>query len=286
MSVDVPVLVSEDTIYRESRIDHGARLLLLQRPKVLSANVPYLSRLSVPRPSPTLFEDRFVGVYPVLEGFSPFAKIAQSITPIVSCVVPVFVSEDTTFLRERIDQGILHRFRSARGVPTFVVFPYTFEVPDLTSDEWVPWVHPAPTPESMLFPFRQIPAKRLPGQPPPLLWYKAPNWKIEAEATTPHAPPGDLSGFRSTLTSQAPITPPVIERVKAVQVGQYLNITRNIGDVFDVDVSHFADSVLDYIVGQIGRPFFGWMIVVSPSASLFTSAPTPLNAANLPRTVL
>ncbi|HXI39946.1 MAG TPA: hypothetical protein VNH83_08205 [Bryobacteraceae bacterium] len=65
------------------------------------------------------------------------------------------------------------------------------------------------------------------------------------------------------------------ERVMATSVGFYQNL-RNIGDVFDVLVNDFSDDTTDYIPGQIGSPFFGWMVIVSPTMPLSANAPSPL----------
>lgn len=78
---------------------------------------------------------------------------------------------------------------------------------------------------------------------------------------------------------------PGFERVMATRVGYYGYQTRNIGDVFDIRVSDFADTAVDYIPGKIGSPLFGWMVVVAPTTPLTSLAPTPLNTGNKPRTI-
>jgi hypothetical protein len=74
----------------------------------------------------------------------------------------------------------------------------------------------------------------------------------------------------------SPPPPPTFERVQATQVGYYANETRNIGDVFDIRISDFADQLIDYIAGQIGYPLFGWMVVVAPNTPLTANNPSPL----------
>src|SRR6202000_3456429 len=64
----VPVLVSEDTIFR--REDHSKRLLLYGRPPL--PGQPF-NRLYPPRPAASLFYDTFVSVYSTQEAISPIA---------------------------------------------------------------------------------------------------------------------------------------------------------------------------------------------------------------------
>jgi hypothetical protein len=143
MEVEQVVLVSEDTIYSRERIDHAARLLLLQRPQI-AAPVQMAMRLQVPRPSPVLFEDRFVSVYPVIE-IMPTAAVQPPTQPPQpfflayrpSTRLPDPDSEEST---RRIDLGMLHAFRWRPYAPG--IMPYTVEIPDLCDNPWIEYVHP------------------------------------------------------------------------------------------------------------------------------------------------
>jgi hypothetical protein len=287
MTIEVAtvVLVETPTVYQESRIDHGRRMMAFQRPRVTAAASHPLAMMSVPRPHPMHFEDRFVSVYPVLDYIEQRAvpKAAQS-TTITYRPSTRLDDPDPESQFHRIDHGLLFRYNQLVAAPAFLA--YTFEVPDLCDNPWLEWVHPAPTPESIMYPFRQIYAASPPNQNLIQMFWSSPNLRIELEIdTVARKPPSDLSAFRQVLTSVAPIAPVVIVRVRATQVGYYLGITRNIGDVFDVDTAHFADSGIDFVHGGEGSQFFGWMVIVSPSTTLVTMAPSPLTAANKPRTV-
>lgn len=86
-----------------------------------------------------------------------------------------------------------------------------------------------------------------------------------------------------------------IIRVQALAVGFFGGKTRNIGDVFDVDTTQFANSTVDYranpnncpLQGYITNvgPMPGWMQQVPLSTPIVINPPTPLNANNYPRLV-
>lgn len=68
----------------------------------------------------------------------------------------------------------------------------------------------------------------------------------------------------------AALVPPIfpITRVMATGIGQYGEILRSPGDVFDILTQDFSDSTVDYADGNAGAPFFGWMKIVPPSTPL------------------
>jgi hypothetical protein len=179
--ITTPVLVAEDTTFARERYDHAARILMLQRPqKHLAASAPIWSLL-VPRPSPVLFEDRFVSVYPVLEVFSqkgvppPAQPFSLTFRPSTRLDEP---QQEDQF--HRVDQTTLFRFILQKSQPiNFLGF--TFEIPDLCDNPWLEWVHPAPTPESLMYPFRQIYPPSVKPTPINLLYWASPNWRLEAE---------------------------------------------------------------------------------------------------------
>jgi hypothetical protein len=275
-----PILVNEDTTYVRERIDHGARMLMFQRPRVAAPARPQLFALTVPRPSPSLFEDRFVSVFPVVSVDSqiavPKAQQSQQISFRPSTRLD---DPDPELQFHRVNHGLLFSFIKGLASPAFIA--YTFEIPDLNGDPWVEWVPPHPPAD--LFPFRQIYPPASINHSMELLYWRSPNWRIEAEADSR---PPNLAAQMFPFRQIAVFQPIVSERVMATQVGFYQNETRNIGDVFDINIGDFADTAVDYIAGQIGRPLFGWMVVVAGTTPLIANAPTPLTTTNKPRTVL
>lgn len=283
--ISVPVLVEDPTIYRESRIDHASRFFMMNRtaPAPSTRSHP-LAMLQVPRPPPMLFEDRFVSVYSVLE-----VGIQTSSPPIHARLLQ-FVTLPSTRLDDpqqedqfhRVDHGLL--LTAFRGFGTSVVMSFSFDSPDLCDAPWTEYVRP--TAPADLFPFRQIRTVPLPPpQPLPAAIFFAMqpvSPRLEAETdfrVIDHA--ARVQPFRQIYPPPTPAT----LRVMATQVGFYNNITRNIGDVFDVVYLDFASDMTDYLLAVEGAPFFGWMVVVAPSTPLITNAPTPLTTANKPRTV-
>lgn len=63
-------------------------------------------------------------------------------------------------------------------------------------------------------------------------------------------------------------------RVQAVQQGQYANIWRDIGDVFDIaNASDLSDSTVSMVpVGDPDYPLYGWMKVVPGTTPLYSYA--------------
>jgi PASTA domain len=212
----VPVLVNEDTIYR--REDHNKRLLLYGRP--LLPGQPF-NRLYTPRPPPSLYYDTFVGVYPKIEAFGqtagaavptgpaqPFFLRYQSPPPSLffDTFVSVYGKQEAVwqvattansppqpnfllFYRNRpkpevFEDHSLDTGQTNHPYPHVIqigigLFPYTFETPDLCMPIWEEWVplHPAVN----MYPFRQIYPVLPPQQIMLQMFYKAPNWQVEAE---------------------------------------------------------------------------------------------------------
>lgn len=229
-------------------------------------------------PNPSLFFDTFAGVYPKLEAYSN-----QAIQPIAGVRSFAQMYKRTTQLEEI--EPTIFRFNHQQyfsfgqtQVPAF--FGYTFEQPDFNDHPWLEWVPPPPSPQAKIFPFRQFPQIVI-GQAWHLLFWGSQNLRVEAEVDFRVPDTTALNAFRWTPIIQ----PTVFETVMATQVGFYQNETRNIGDVFIIKVNDFADNTIDYIPQQIGRPLFGWMVVVATGTPLVANAPTPLNTANKPRTV-
>lgn len=179
--MDTLVLVSEDQVFPRERRDHSADLLQVYgRPQKSPAHVP-LSMLLAQRPSPSLFEDRFVSVYPVLESFEqlivsnpgqPLFALAH-----VSNRLDEPNPEDST---KRFDLTQIHRFRVKLAPLTYLV-GIVQEIPDLNDDPWREWVHPGRDHPNTLQPFRQYIHPVIPQQWGMLQW-RSPNWRVEAEA--------------------------------------------------------------------------------------------------------
>ena len=58
---------------------------------------------------------------------------------------------------------------------------YVQDVPDFNDEPWHEWVHPPPTPESLLYPFRQIPVQ-IRGHQYNLFFNQPPSPRLDPEA--------------------------------------------------------------------------------------------------------
>lgn len=175
---DLPVLVPpEDGEYLRSRIDHAARILLLQRPKQSPPSYPMA--LLAPRARPYL-DDSFwiIGIdraYEIntvpLPGRSPSA---------LSVPAGRLADPDPEESTRRFDFGMIHRFRPVvRGITAIGGFEFPFI--DLNDDPWLEWVHPGEDHSDALRSFRQYYAT--PPTPRQLVqtYWASPNWVLEAE---------------------------------------------------------------------------------------------------------
>lgn len=171
-----PVFVSTDTIYRECRTDQSALLFFkTAAPVVRTSQV----MLRGPRPPAFLFEDRFVSVYPVLE-FNGQNAIGGIPNAALSLFQVSYRPPEVEPEYRRVDHQVL--FRIVRPyVLTLQSVGYTIDVPDFNDEPWREWVHPAPTPESLLYPFRQIPTFRR-GQQYNLFFNQPPSPRLDPEA--------------------------------------------------------------------------------------------------------
>lgn len=95
---------------------------------------------------------------------------------------------------------------------------------------------------------------------------------------------GNLLGFLFPLNLQPlPTTPTLL--VKAVSVGFYDGIFRNIGDTFYIAPQDFEDATIDYALGDPGFPEYGWM-ALAPGAQVSASYSTDgITTATQRRTV-
>lgn len=173
-----PVLVQQDTIYQ--REDHAKRLLVFQRPQIAASAVQPFFMLGVKRPSNDFFLDRFVSVVPVVEAFQQTG--APPNQPYLAYIetrpnrIDDFPQEDQF---RRVNQQALFSF--IHGLPSPDFLAYTFTLPDLCDDPWLELVHRPASPEGAIFPFRQIYAAPQVNQILLQMFYKSPNWRIEAE---------------------------------------------------------------------------------------------------------
>jgi hypothetical protein len=156
-----------------------AALLPFRQIPVSQPSGQQLSLLTVPRPKPQLFEDRFVSVYPVIEQYSQIAT--TSFTP----NQPQFIYFYNNRPRpEFFDDHSLETGQTNHPFPHVIqigigLFPYSFEVADLNSDPWIEWVplHQAVN----MYPFRQIYPVLPPQQIMLQMFYQPPDWHMEAE---------------------------------------------------------------------------------------------------------
>jgi PASTA domain len=274
----VPVLVSEDTIYR--REDHSKRLLLYGRP--LRAGQPF-NRLTPPKPNPALFFDTFASVYGKQEAYSqitipvttgtpqPFFLRYQSPSPFLFLDTFVGVYSKTeavwqiTPLASSPPQPAFLYFTKNRPKPDFFedhslesgqtnhpfphviqvglgLLPYSFEIPDLNND---PWLDPVRLyPAANMYPFRQILRPAPPQQVMLQMFYKAPNWQVEAEPIWRVEDQQTLNQFRWQVV--IPTVPNVIGDLQAVGVG-----ILNAANFFNIVIVPVPSSqAVGIIVGQ------------------------------------
>jgi hypothetical protein len=247
----VPVLVSEDTIYR--REDHSKRLLLYGRP--LLPGQPF-NRLTPKRPPPSLFYDTFVSVYSKQEAFGqtagasvptgapqPFFLRYQSPSPALffDTFVSVYSKQEVysqiavtatappqpswlLFNKNRPKPDVFEDHSLETGAtnhpyPHVIqigigLYPFTFETPDLAGDAWL---EPFPLHQAVnMFPFRQIYPVLPPQQIMLQMFYKAPNWRVEAEPIWRVPDTSVLNQFRWQIV--IPTVPDVIGLLQAAGI--------------------------------------------------------------------
>jgi hypothetical protein len=259
----VPILVNEEPTYR--REDHYKRILMFGRPFL--PGQPF-NRLSPKRPPPSLFEDTFVGVYPKIDAFGqtagasvptgspqPFFLRYQSpppslffdsfagVYPKIDAITQIATTSTSppqpNFLLfynnrpkpEVFEDHSLETGQTNHPYPHVIqigigLFPFTFETPDLCHDIWQEWVplHPAVN----MYPFRQI-YTVLPKQQIMLqMFYKAPNWQVEAEPIWRVPDNSIINQFRWQIV--IPILPNVVGLTQAAALSllnfdNFFNVT-------------------------------------------------------------
>jgi hypothetical protein len=216
MSQYVPVLVSTDDIYRESRRDNGA--LLFWRSSLPSVKGSQIVLRSGTRPPPTLFEDRFAGVYPVVEVFQQVAVTASAaLAGTIGLLRASFRTPETEEEYKRANHQVFFQVQRTYGLQ--ITFKgYAFEIPDLNQPEWQEWVHPPASPQAALYPFRQI-VQTFRGQQYSLYFNQPPSPRLEPEADGVYVRKG--SDF--ALTRQALILVKVITSCGVINAYDYGN---------------------------------------------------------------
>lgn len=285
------VLVEDATIYRESRYNHEARMLLMQRPAILVAGQPFIALQPTPPPAYSFFADRFVSVTVDLEVIGAFEAPAN-LRHLAMLVQPSNRLDDP-YSEDQFHRVSNVQFFTVQQASAQVLMVTVTEFPDLCDNPWIEWV-PPPTDHAFKFlPFRQIYSGPhvLPKQTNVALFTRQYQTPLEAESDAPRPTRHDLvfAPFRMPQVvggkvQPFPITPVIIFRVKAVQVGFYNGITRNIGDVFDVPQAFLASNIINY-VPTTGEYDYGWMLIVPSSTPLVMNSPTPLTTSDIPRTV-
>jgi hypothetical protein len=284
------VLVEDATIYRETRYNHEARLLLNQRPKILASGQPFLAMIPTPAPAYSFFADRFVSVTVDLEVIGA-NEIPANLRHLSMLIQP------STRLDDPYSEDQFHRvsnvtFFTVQQASAQVLMVTVVEIPDLCDNPWLEWV-PPPTDHAFKFmPFRQIysSGRAQPFQGNVSIFTRQYQTPIDAEIDALRPTKHDIvfAPFRmpqvmNGVPQPFPTGAIVYVRVKAIQVGFYNNQTRNLGDVFDVDTNFLASSIIDYL--PTGDYDYGWMLIVPSSTALQTNAPTPLSSTDIPRTV-
>ena len=174
--MDTPIFVNEDVVWQSNK---DALRLFFGRQQIAGGGQPF-SLLKNSPPLYSLFQDTFVSVYSVAEVYGPNPTVQPGSTsrPFSAYVQGVrqWIEPEEPF--QRFNHQQLFRYR---GPYVAQMVGYTFEVPDLTDNPWLEWVPQPKSPESAIYPFRQIP-QTVRGQPFNFLFYRSPNWIIESEA--------------------------------------------------------------------------------------------------------
>jgi hypothetical protein len=232
------VVLVEDPYFPYRSADYS-QLLLVGRKKVVSPTKPYLATLTPPRPPWVLFEDSLVSVYPVLEAYSQQALTL--VNPWSAFYKGVQLPEPEEDFK-RFDHGVY--FSLVRRYAAQLI-GYTFDQPDFCDDPWIEWVHPAPTPESQLFPFRS-PGISIRGQQFNLFFNQPQPWRIEEEGDFVHRQPdlGALLLYPHTLVTF--IVPNVVGLPQAAAV---ISITSAFFTVGTITTAH-SNVVAGLVISQ------------------------------------
>jgi hypothetical protein len=237
-----PVLVSEDTDYRGSRVDYGRLQMLFWRSQSVAVGQPFFLRYQSPPPS--LFFDTWAAALPVVEAYSQAFQPPQN--------QPWFIWRPSTRLVDPEDE--YKRFdhnayfwmlnRVVQQPTELVGTPWV----DINDDEWQEQVH-RPTDHALaLFPFRQ-PAVVLPGQP----WYL---WDWRPRTHGRERPEELYPEFRTTYYDLFPyrqIVPPKVYK----SIWQETSDVINAGFIVQPSIEWITDPVYPYgaaILGDIIPP--------------------------------
>lgn len=274
-----PVFVSEETIYSRER-SASDRSLLPFRQITVAAATPQPFFLRHKSPDPRLFFDTWVMAYGKTEEVGQFATT-------------FFNPPQPFFLRHKSPRPELFFDTWAMAYPKVeYVSPYAnffipvigiaVDQPDFCDH---PWLEPVPIHfAASLYPFRQIYPPGVSNTVALQMFYKAPNWRIEAELDS--RPPDLAAKFYPFRQITVFTPPPAGFRVMAVAAGDYMNIYRDIGDVFDlVTANDFSDSTVSFVPpGNPDNPVYGWMQQVPPNTPLFSWALATGDGLSTPRT--
>ena len=174
--METPVFVSEDVVWQSNK---DALRLFFGRQQVSGGGQPF-SLLKNSPPPYHLFQDTFVSVYSVAEvyGYVPAIAAPGALSqPYVMFRQPSYRPPEIEFDIQRFNHQSYFQVKTGFG-PQMV--GYVADQPDFCDHPWLEWVHPPASPESAIYPFRQVP-RSIRGQQYNFLFYKAPNWKLEAE---------------------------------------------------------------------------------------------------------
>lgn len=198
------VLVSEDTVYRESRTDN-ALLLFWRLQSAGFASVPQQRLLlQTPPAAPYWMFDTPYEVKAAGSRIFRQPPIVATIPAVQQRFTPPYRWPEVLEEFQRFDHQVY--FKIVRPYALAIQFLwYTFEVPDLNDNPWLEWVHPKLDDEAAIHPFRQIP-KQIIGQQWNLFWDQPRSPRLEPESDTVR--PYDIGVFliRQTVAIPQPIT--------------------------------------------------------------------------------
>lgn len=239
MSTIVPVLVNEDVVFH--RQDYS-RLLMFGRPATTPQAQPFALLKNSPPPW-SHFEDKFAGTYTVQEVFGKVSGITpgSQATPFSLYFRPSYRLPEIEEEYRRIDHQKLFLMR---GPSVAQLVGYTFDQPDFNDHPWIEWVHPPPSPESALYPFRQIP-QFVRGQQYNLYFYQSPNWVLEAEADITRK---SDHGLFELMWDRPFVIPPAVSAVVPHFVGMRITVAIHAAATANVTIVDNQDPyyLIDY----------------------------------------
>jgi hypothetical protein len=167
------VLVDED-VGPQQRTPYPLGMFFNRSVQVVGATP--LAYLSIKTPPWEFYRDPFTSVYSVVEFYSQATQVVPSGPFVIFNPATKRLAPPEEDLR-RFDHQ--QYFQISRHY-TAQIIGYTVEVPDFNDHPWIEWVHPAPSPESALLPFRRQIVPANPYQIP-IMWGQPKPWPVTEE---------------------------------------------------------------------------------------------------------